>query len=221
MNHPSEKVNATLRCIGMFLIWYSLTRVVSALPNYAELRASGMLMPVLCLLEFAVLVPLYGWYCRRYQDIPLGDIRAGQAALFSLLLLGLIFSQSFYLQEEAWTSSQIGADRSGMLPFVLAVVLLAPVYEEILFRGFVLQGLLTWAPDQRLACALLTSIAFAAVHTQYAHPQTLIALMLLSLLLCYARLLSGGLKLPLFLHMLNNLIGVSPWLWLTLSHAFS
>lgn len=80
-----------------------------------------------------------------------------------------------------------------------------------------LQGLLLWAPRQRLACALLTSIGFAAMHTQYTHPQTMIALIALSLLLCYARLISGGLKLPIFLHMLNNLIGVSPWLWLALA----
>lgn len=217
MNQPSERVTTTLVCIGMCLIWYTITQIVSALPNYAELRRNGMLMPVLCLLEFAVLVPLYRAYCRRYRDILPGDIRTGQLLVFSLLLLGLIFSQSFYLQKETWTASQVGEGTEGMLPFVLAVVLLAPVFEEILFRGFLLQGLLTWLPKQRLACALLTSFAFAAAHTQYVHLQTLIALTLLSLLLCYARLRSGGLKLPVFLHMLNNFIGVSPWLWLALA----
>jgi len=65
-----------------------------------------------------------------------------------------------------------------------------------------------------LADALIVSLIFAACHMQYTHLQTLIALTALSLLLCYARLASNGLKLPILLHMLNNLIGVSPWLWI-------
>jgi len=37
--------------------------------------------------------------------------------------------------------------------------------------------------------------------------------MVLSLLLCAARMVSGGLKLPIFLHMLNNLLSIAPLLW--------
>lgn len=217
MNNHADKVTCTLLCMGMCLVWYTLTVIVSALPGYSVLAETGMLMPLLCAVEFSALVPLYRWYSSRYANIPIGTFSWRQAALFSVLLLGLIASQSFYLQQESWTGGQFGEGRSKVILFSLAVVLLAPVFEEILFRGFVMQGLLLWAPKQRLACALLTSIGFAAMHTQYTHFQTLIALIALSLLLCYARLLSGGLRLPIFLHMLNNLIGVSPWLWITLT----
>lgn len=213
MNNPADRVACSLLCVGMCLVWYTITVMISALPGYSSLIASGMMMPVLCVLEFSALVPLYCWYAKRYSNIPFGSLRLRQALAFSILLLCLIVSQSFYLQQESWTGGQFGEAQSKLLLFSLAVVLLAPVFEEILFRGFVLQGLLLWAPRQRLACALLTSVGFAVMHTQYSHPQTLIALTALSLLLCYARLISGGLKLPIFLHMLNNLIGVSPWLW--------
>jgi len=215
MNNHADKVTCTLLCMGMCLVWYTLTLLVSALPGYSALAAQGMLMPLLCVVEFLALVPLYRWYTRHYANIPFGTLSWRQAALFSLLLLGLIASQSFYLPQESWTGGQFGEGRSRVILFSLAVVLLAPVFEEIVFRGFLMQGLLLWAPRQRLACALLTSIGFAAMHTQYTHFQTLIALIALSLLLCYARLLSGGLRLPIFLHMLNNFIGVSPWLWIT------
>lgn len=214
MNNHADRVTCTLFCMGMCLIWYALSVIVSALPGYAALAKTGLLMPLLCVVEFSALVPLYRWYASRYANIPLGTFTWRQAALFSVLLLSLIVSQSFYLQQESWTSGQFGEGRSKVLLFSLAVVLLAPVFEEILFRGFVMQGLLLWAPGQRLACALLTSMSFAAMHTQYTHFQTLIALILLSLLLCYARLISGGLKLPIFLHMLNNLIGIAPWVWI-------
>jgi membrane protease YdiL (CAAX protease family) len=217
MNNHADRVTCTLLCMGMCLVWYSITVTISALPAYPALRETGLLMPVLCVLEFSALVPLYRWYARHYSNIPFGKITVRQGLIFSGLLLCLILSQSLYLQQESWTGGQFGEGKSTILLFSLAVVLLAPVFEEILFRGFVLQGLLLWAPRQRLACAMLTSIGFAAMHTQYTHPQTMIALIALSLLLCYARLLSGGLKLPIFLHMLNNLIGVSPWLWLALA----
>ncbi|WP_158783379.1 CPBP family intramembrane glutamic endopeptidase [Pantoea sp. BAV 3049] len=218
MNNESDKMTCTLLCLGMCLVWYSITLLVGVMPGFRALAENGLVMPVLCVVEFAVLVPLWRWYSRHYDNIPSGQLKQRQTVIYSLLLLALIVSQSFYMQQESWTGSQLGDDQSvpRTIAFALAVVLLAPVFEEIIFRGFVMQALLTWAPKQRLACALLTSIIFATMHTQYAHLQTLLALIALSLLLCYARLNSSGLKLPIFLHMLNNFIGVAPWLWMTL-----
>lgn len=217
MNNPSDRVNCTLMCLGMCFVWYTITVIVSALPNYHSLQQQGMLMPVLCVLEFAVLVPLYTLYRRHYDTIPLGQLRLWPSVGFIVLLFALILSQSFYMQQENWTAGQFSSSHRQLVVFSLAVVLLAPVFEEIVFRGFLLQALLFWAPKQRFACALLTSIAFAAMHTQYQHLQTVIALTLLSLMLCYARFLSRGLKLPIMLHMLNNFIGVAPWLWAALN----
>lgn len=214
MNNPDERITRTLLCAGICLVWYTLTLVVSVLPDLTALRQNGMLVPVLCALEFAVLVPLYFWTSRRYPLIPQSKLNLRQLLIFIALLLMLILSQSFYLSHESWTGSQLGDGHRRVVIFALAVVLLAPVFEEMVFRGFLLQGLLLWAPQQRLACALIASLIFAACHMQYTHPQTLIALTALSLLLCYARLVSNGLKLPILLHMLNNLIGVSPWLWI-------
>ena len=81
-------------------------------------------------------------------------------------------------------------------------------------RGFLLQGFLLWAPKSRFACTLLTSLLFAAMHTQYVHWETIVALTLSSMLLCYARLRSNSLAPTLFLHTLNNLIAILPaWLY--------
>jgi len=202
----------------MLVIWYALSLVVGSLPNYAILAGNGLLMPVLCSLEFAILIPLYRWYTRHYSDIPVGKLFPRQMVLFSLLLLLLIASQTLYMQRESWADQQAGDNPAYAMLFILAVVVMAPIYEEILFRGFILRGFLLWAPQQKVACSVLTSLLFAAIHTQYDHLQTLIALFLLSLLLCGARLISHGLKLPIFVHMLNNLLGVAPVLWAIFSH---
>lgn len=213
MTPATDKVSHTLLCIGVFLVWYSITLLVSVLPFAETIKSRGLLMPVLCLLEFAALVPLYRWYQRHFSAIPVGTLRPAQTLLFIVLLLAVNASQALYLVQESWTSSQFGGSVMQQISFCLAVVLLAPVFEEILFRGFILQAFLLWAPRQRIACSLLASLIFAAMHTQYIHLQTLIALTVLSLLLCAARFISGGLKLPIALHMLNNFFGIAPWLW--------
>jgi len=222
MNQQTDKATDALFCTGFCLIWYAITLIVGMPPLHAVLMESGLLMPVLCLLEFCVLVPLYCWYSRRYANIALGELRVRGSIVFSLLLLALIFTQSFWLLRESWTATQLSGGEQlapwRTLAFSLAVIVLAPVVEEIVFRGFLLQALITALPGQRLVCTLLTSLIFAGLHTQYVHLQTLIALTALSLLLCLARFYSDGLKLPIALHMLNNFIGVAPWLWLTFFH---
>lgn len=213
MTPAPDRITHTLLCAVMLLVWYSITLLVSVLPWFPVWQQNGLLMPVLCLLEFAAIVPLYRWYQSQHHDIPAGSLRARQALLFSVLLLALIASQSLYMEPESWARERFTDNTPALLLFCFSVVVLAPVYEEILFRGFLMRAFFLWAPRQRLACSLLTSLLFAAIHTQYVHLQTLIALSLLSLLLCAARLVSAGLKLPVFLHMLNNLLGVLPLLW--------
>lgn len=215
MTPSTDRVSHTLLCAGVFMVWYAITVMVSSFPHFEMLKSRGLLMPILCLLEFAALVPLYRWYQQHHTDIPLGQLKPRQMLLFTGLLLAVIASQSLYLRQEGWIGEQLNHSDLTLVWFALAVVILAPVFEEILFRGFIIQAFLLWAPRQRIACALLASVIFAAMHTQYAHLQTVIALMVLSLLLCAARMVSGGLKLPIFLHMLNNLLSIAPLLWQT------
>lgn len=210
MNTNSDRVTLTLFYVGSFVVYYLVTMLITLFPNYSVLRNDGLLVPVLCLFEFAVIYPLYRFYCQRRNDIPLSVLRPGQTLSFIGALLILLIAQAQYLQPEGWLVEQAQQGRASMLILLLTAVLLAPVFEEVLFRGFLLQAFLLWAPQSRFACMLLTSLLFAVMHTQYEHWQTLVALTLFSLLLCYARLRSRGLALPVFLHTLNNLIALLP-----------
>jgi len=210
MDTQSDKVTLTLFYAGSFVVYYLVTMLITLFPNYGALRNNGLLVPVLCLVEFAVIYPLYRFYCQRRSDIPLGYLRPVQALVFVLGLFILMVAQTQFLQPEGWLIAQSQQGRSSMLMLLLTAVLLAPVFEEVLFRGFLLQGFLLWAPKSRFACMLLTSLLFAALHTQYVHWETIAVLTLFSLLLCYARLRSNSLALPIFLHTLNNLIAILP-----------
>ncbi len=209
----TDRVTLTLCYGGIFALYYLITLIVASFPNVATLRSNGLLVPVICLFEFAVLYPVYRFYCTRRDDIPSGKLQLRATLLFLGGLALLMVLGSWLQQPESWLEQQAQQSRTTVLIMLFSAVILAPIFEEILFRGFLLQGFLLWAPKSPLACATLTSVIFAALHTQYVHLQTLAMLTLFSLLLCYARLTSRGLKLPIFLHMINNFLALLPALY--------
>ncbi|URQ61728.1 CPBP family intramembrane metalloprotease [Pantoea alhagi] len=213
MKSQYGRVFLTLFYLGSFALYYLITLAITWFPNYSELQQQGLLVPVLCLFEFAVLWPLYRFYQTRHSDIPLGRLQPKTTLLFMLLLLGLMVAQTQFLQPERWLEDQAQQTPFSLGILLFSAVLLAPIFEEILFRGFLLQAFLLWAPHSRFSCILLTSLLFAVMHTQYIHWQTLAVLTLFSVLLCYARLRGNGLLLPVLLHMLNNLIALLPSIW--------
>lgn len=84
----------------------------------------------------------------------------------------------------------------------LAVVVAAPVLEEVLFRGFLFGGLRTSRLGSWGALAV-TSLCFAVIHTQYDWFD-MSAVLVLGVVLGLARLYSGSVYLPIGLHALHN-----------------
>lgn len=82
---------------------------------------------------------------------------------------------------------------------VLAAVVVAPLAEEVLFRGFV-YGVLKRYTDAPFA-ALSSSLMFAIIHL---HVGSLLPLWVLALLFCLAYEVSGCLLAPMLLHMIFN-----------------
>lgn len=92
------------------------------------------------------------------------------------------------------------------MPFVLAVaatVVAAPIYEEVLFRGFMLTGL----KDTRLGAigaVGLTAFCWAISHVQY-DLFWIATIFAMGIYLGAARLRTGSLYIPIALHMASNL----------------
>lgn len=94
---------------------------------------------------------------------------------------------------------------------ILTVIVIVPIYEELIFRGFMWSGLVgtklgVWGT------AILTSVVFVVIHVQYGWVE-LLGIFALAMLFSYARLLSGSLLLPIILHIFNN--GLAMWEYLT------
>jgi membrane protease YdiL (CAAX protease family) len=96
------------------------------------------------------------------------------------------------------------ARSSGSLAFFfIAVVIVAPISEEVVFRGFLFRGLsVSWLGVSGTVIA--TSAAWAAMHVQY-DAFTLSQIFLIGLLLGWIRWASGSTLLTIVLHMLANL----------------
>jgi uncharacterized protein len=89
----------------------------------------------------------------------------------------------------------------------VAVVVAAPLSEELLFRGFLLKGFAASFMGPT-AAVLTTSAAWTALHTQY-DAYDLTTIFILGLLFGAARLITGSLLVPLTLHAVANLLATA------------
>ena len=85
-----------------------------------------------------------------------------------------------------------------------AVVIIAPIFEELIFRGFIFKGL-EGSPLGVIATIIITSILFTLIHSGQYDFTILAILFPLALILGLSRYRSGGIYLPIYLHFVNNL----------------
>jgi membrane protease YdiL (CAAX protease family) len=149
---------------------------------------------------------------RKPQFTDLGYALLGFAAYFLLyvgvaiaaknLLPGLDVDQEQQIGFESATGAQLG------LVFV-SLVLLPPVVEEILMRGFLYGGLKKSLP--KVWAVVITSGLFAVAHLQFGSGEPLLWIaaidtFVLSLVLIYLRDKTNGLWAPIGLHMIKNFV---------------
>lgn len=103
-----------------------------------------------------------------------------------------------YSQDQETGFAQIATRWEYIVAFV-SLVLVAPVAEEALFRGYLFGKLRKVAP--LWLAILITSLLFAVVHGQW---NVGIDVFALSIVLCLLRVVSGSLWPSILLHMLKN-----------------
>ena len=89
---------------------------------------------------------------------------------------------------------------------LVAVVVAAPIVEEVVFRGFLLKGFTNSFIGMHGA-VLITSALWAVIHMQY-EIAYLIAIFLIGLVFGYARLLTNSLYIPMIMHALMNFLAI-------------
>jgi len=125
---------------------------------------------------------------------------------YVIISTGLVLLATTYLPGfDSEQVQDIGFDRSsnrtGLILAFVTLVVLAPVAEEALFRGY-LYGKMRKATNVFVAI-VLTSIAFAVVHGQV---NVGIDVFALSVILCLLREFTGSIWAGVLLHMIKNAI---------------
>ncbi|HGA7339036.1 TPA: lysostaphin resistance A-like protein [Salmonella enterica subsp. enterica serovar Saintpaul] len=88
----------------------------------------------------------------------------------------------------------------------ILIIFIAPVYEEIIFRGCLFNIIYFWCRSNIYVTAIIVSVMFSVVHLQYTEIMTFIVLFLVSLILSLARVKGRGLLMPVLLHILMNTV---------------
>ena len=106
--------------------------------------------------------------------------------------------------------TKLFADKSipDVILTLLTIFILAPLNEETLFRGIMLNVFRSRYCWTMWLGALITSLLFVAAHSQYQNLLTLAELFLVGLITSVARIRSGGLLLPVLLHMEATSLGL-------------
>ena len=184
--------------------------VVVALLGVEDLSANGLQLSVATILGgLAGLAALWAVVRRKFDVYDYLSLRwpklralvlwilAGAAFWIAFSVLGFLFDQSTpQFMEDIYNTAG-----SPALLFV-AVVVVAPLFEETLFRGLLFRG---WSPSpiRVWGTIALTAALWTALHSQYGAFE-IGGLFLYGLLLGTARQHTGTLIVPLALYALSN-----------------
>ena len=144
---------------------------------------------------------------RQYLALQPFSVRVA-LKLIGLLLLFMIGSQTLtYILDKAPSAfvDPLYQSVSSVALLVIAVAVVAPLYEELVFRGLLWTAIAEQFDRTRGAviASLVTSFIFAIIHLQYGIYE-MSTIVVLALIFCYARFKSGSLLLPMLLHIINN-----------------
>lgn len=118
--------------------------------------------------------------------------------------------------EEDTLPEELGVDEStaALLAVAFLVTVVAPIGEEVFFRGFFFRALMNWRGVW--PAALLTGIVFGGIHAGGSPAGFLVPLGIFGVVLCLLYVKTRSLYPPIVLHAINNSIAfgaTQDWTW--------
>jgi membrane protease YdiL (CAAX protease family) len=183
-----------------------------------KLESNGLLLGIATCATAVLCTPLIVLFTKLRRQLPVRSYLALQSPSLNVLLkwLGITVllmttsdAISFFMSKPIAPEFMIEAyGTAGILPlFWVALVIAAPLFEELFFRGFLFAGF----QESRLGVwgtIFLTSLLWASIHTQYDAYQ-ITTIFILGLLFGIARHRSGSIYTTLAMHALVNLVALT------------
>lgn len=195
------------------LIWMLTHQLQS--PNHQDAAFSttlGIVEAVIPIVVLGMAVTMRRFSLRYYfalEGVQLRHFLFGTACL-AFLILTFAALESILDVDGGSKSVEAGyraAKLAGVLPLLwFATIVVAPITEEMLFRGFLHRGWTrSWIGVS--GTIFLTSILWAALHQQY-NWLGILCIFLMGLIFGWVRHRSGSTSLVIVLHAFNNLIAM-------------
>lgn len=131
------------------------------------------------------------------------------AMIGPLLLIGPSIAVGSFMTEDGWqyngeVNEAVFAPQNWSLAYIFVAILMAPVVEEVAFRG-VAFGALVARGISPAGAVVLSSFAFAFSHLQYS-PAAMLVVFLSGVGFAVLRLMSGSIMVPIVAHMSANAV---------------
>lgn len=123
-----------------------------------------------------------------------------------LLINCLLLIISLQLLSYTLKAHSIGSASLSMgnvIPYLFTVFII-PFYEEVIYRGCVFDFFNRVCKGRFIFSGFITSVIFCLMHTQYMDFFDYVILFLISMILIFSRISSGGLSTPVLLHSSMN-----------------
>lgn len=178
---------------------------------------SIMIGCVLLVAISALVIRVRGGNLKQYLALRPFSLAVGMG-MIGLLLIFMIGSQALtYMLDKSPLAfvDPLYQSVSSVWLLIFAMVIVAPIYEELIFRGLLWSAIAeqftssTYSTHRgAIVASIVTSLIFAVIHVQYGIYE-ISTIVVLALIFCYARIKSGSLLLPILLHIVNN--GAAMW----------
>jgi len=202
------------------LLIYSIQKSGTDIMVLAQnLATNGFILAIATLVSAPICIGVIVFFIRRRRSISAKEyLQLGlftrqtirQLAVWCLLTVAFIYGIDFLKSlipraEQTFTNDIY--DTAGFVPLLyLAIVVAAPLFEEVFFRGFMFQGLLH-SKLGALGTILVTSGIWAVIHSQY-DPYDMGGIFLFGLHLGVAQVRTRCLYVAIAMHALNNLLAL-------------
>jgi membrane protease YdiL (CAAX protease family) len=199
--------------LGLFAIWLLVSLGFGVAKEHFGWQFDIGLFLVLW--ELVLILPAWwltirkhkvGWEFLGMRKFDLSTLAIGCGLMVLTYLFNMIYNLSLMfkgVQSQFEVSDIFGAGMSPWLIF-LAGIVVAPLVEEIFFRGFLFTGLREkygW-----IAAALISSGFFAAVHLQ---PIVMPPIFLLGMIFAYLYQRTGSIWPAVIMHVATNTLGLA------------
>jgi membrane protease YdiL (CAAX protease family) len=200
--------------VGAFLVGAIWPGFRDAIGGESGRAAIGYVWTALAAIHLVHFASLSFWSERVGAGAFAGSMRASQNWIVAAILLGPVILIAPNLIAALFAGGQEGWEYSGDvdtsffarenwgLAYLVFALVLAPILEEVTFRGVALGALITRRVPPVMA-AVISSAAFTFLHVQYSVP-ALAVVFVAGLGFSWLRLKSGSMLVPIIAHIAAN-----------------